>query len=185
MLYRQMGQTVLATDAARRGSELSSRCSERVRAQVLLNQAYVLERRGQFGEALDARFAREARAAMKREPRYRWLGGMPHARALRWLASSHAMVISSRMEGGANVVSEALRIGVGMIPRGEVGMVVAQIGLHHRHVGRPGIDLGLQVAQDVERLGPKDARILRDPGQREHERNGDESNNRGDRHQPV
>jgi glycosyltransferase involved in cell wall biosynthesis len=46
------------------------------------------------------------------DPRYRWLGGVPHARALRWLASSHAMVISSRMEGGANVVCEALRIGV-------------------------------------------------------------------------
>ena len=48
----------------------------------------------------------------KADPRYRWLGGVPHARALRWLASSHAMVISSRMEGGANVVCEALRIGV-------------------------------------------------------------------------
>jgi putative glycosyltransferase (TIGR04348 family) len=46
------------------------------------------------------------------DPRYRWLGSVPHARALRWLASSHAMVISSRMEGGANVVSEAIRIGV-------------------------------------------------------------------------
>jgi putative glycosyltransferase (TIGR04348 family) len=47
-----------------------------------------------------------------KDPRYRWLGSVPHARALRWLASSHAMVISSRMEGGANVVCEALRIGV-------------------------------------------------------------------------
>src|SRR5687768_15716104 len=46
------------------------------------------------------------------DPRYRWLGSVSHARALRWLASSHAMVISSRMEGGANVVCEALRIGV-------------------------------------------------------------------------
>jgi glycosyltransferase involved in cell wall biosynthesis len=46
------------------------------------------------------------------DARYRWLGSVPHGRALRWLASSHAMVISSRMEGGANVVCEALRIGV-------------------------------------------------------------------------
>jgi putative glycosyltransferase (TIGR04348 family) len=46
------------------------------------------------------------------DPRYRWLGSVPHANALRWLASSHAMVISSRMEGGANVVCEALRLGV-------------------------------------------------------------------------
>jgi putative glycosyltransferase (TIGR04348 family) len=46
------------------------------------------------------------------DPRYRWLGSVPHANALRWLASSHALVISSRMEGGANAVCEALRIGV-------------------------------------------------------------------------
>jgi putative glycosyltransferase (TIGR04348 family) len=65
-----------------------------------------------LGAPLDPALAEQARAAMEREPRYRWLGSVPHARALRWLASSHAMVISSRMEGGANVVCEALRIGV-------------------------------------------------------------------------
>ena len=65
-----------------------------------------------LGAALDAQLGSEASAAMAREPRYRWLGSVPHARALRWLASSHVMVISSRMEGGANVVCEALRIGV-------------------------------------------------------------------------
>jgi putative glycosyltransferase (TIGR04348 family) len=63
-----------------------------------------------LGAALDPVLEEEARAAA--DPRYRWLGGVPHGRALRWLASSHAMVISSRMEGGANVVCEALRIGV-------------------------------------------------------------------------
>jgi putative glycosyltransferase (TIGR04348 family) len=65
-----------------------------------------------LGAALDEDLAAQAKAGMAREPRYRWLGSVPHARALRWLASSHAMVISSRMEGGANVVCEALRIGV-------------------------------------------------------------------------
>src|SRR5262245_1591144 len=65
-----------------------------------------------LGAPLDPALEAEARAGMASEPRYRWLGSVPHARALRWLASSHAMVISSRMEGGANVVCEALRIGV-------------------------------------------------------------------------
>jgi putative glycosyltransferase (TIGR04348 family) len=62
------------------------------------------------------------------DPRYRWLGSVPHARALRWLATSHAMVISSRMEGGANVVCEALRIGVPVLASrisGNVGLLGA------------------------------------------------------------
>jgi len=60
------------------------------------------------------------------DARYRWLGSVPHGRALRWLASSHAMVISSRMEGGANVVCEALRIGVPVLASrisGNVGLL--------------------------------------------------------------
>jgi putative glycosyltransferase (TIGR04348 family) len=65
-----------------------------------------------LGQAMSAGAAREARARMRADPRYRWLGEVPHARAMRWLARSHAMVISSRMEGGAHVVSEAISIGV-------------------------------------------------------------------------
>jgi len=63
------------------------------------------------------------------DPRYRWLGSVPHAQALRWLASSHVMVISSRMEGGANVVCEALRIGVPVLASrisGNVGLLGAR-----------------------------------------------------------
>jgi putative glycosyltransferase (TIGR04348 family) len=68
-----------------------------------------------LGKAMSAQAAREARALMRADPRYRWLGEVPHARAMRWLARSHAMVISSRMEGGAHVVSEAIAIGVPVI----------------------------------------------------------------------
>lgn len=60
------------------------------------------------------------------DPRYRWLGEAPHARALKWLASSHAMVISSRLEGGANVVCEAIRIGVPVLAShisGNIGLL--------------------------------------------------------------
>src|SRR6267143_2082842 len=82
-----------------------------------------------LGEGLDAALADEAKAGMEREPRYRWLGSVPHARALMWMASSHAMVISSRMEGGANVVCEALRIGVPVLASrisGNVGLLGAR-----------------------------------------------------------
>jgi len=80
----------------------------------------------QLGESLDPQLACAARAGVRAEPRYRWLGGLPHARALRWLASSHAMVISSLIEGGANVVAEAIRIGVPVIASripGNVGLL--------------------------------------------------------------
>jgi putative glycosyltransferase (TIGR04348 family) len=79
-----------------------------------------------IGGALTAGMAAEARAWMRREPRYQWLGEVAHARALRLLARSRLMVISSRMEGGANVVSEALTLGVPVIASrvpGNVGML--------------------------------------------------------------
>jgi putative glycosyltransferase (TIGR04348 family) len=79
-----------------------------------------------LGASLDPSLEKEAKAGMRRDLRYRWLGGVPHARALRWLASSHAMVISSRMEGGANVVCEALRVGVPVLASripGNVGLL--------------------------------------------------------------
>ena len=42
---------------------------------------------------------------------------------MRWLARSHAMVISSRMEGGAHVVSEAIAIGVPVIASAIAGNI--------------------------------------------------------------
>ncbi|HEX2831132.1 MAG TPA: selenoneine biosynthesis selenosugar synthase SenB [Burkholderiales bacterium] len=86
------------------------------------SRAYVTH----IGGALDPGSDDEARAWMAREPRYRWLGELPHWRAMRMLARARAMVISSRMEGGANVVSEALTIGVPVIASdisGNIGML--------------------------------------------------------------
>lgn len=80
----------------------------------------------QIGDSLDDSLAEEARRAMKREPRYQWLASVSHSRALKLLASSHAMIISSRMEGGANVVSEAIRIGTPVVASkvsGNVGLL--------------------------------------------------------------
>ncbi|MGQ0749679.1 MAG: selenoneine biosynthesis selenosugar synthase SenB [Betaproteobacteria bacterium] len=79
-----------------------------------------------MGAAMDADMEREARQWTTHEPRYRWLGEVSHAEAMRRLARSRLMVISSRMEGGANVVAEALMAGVPVIASripGNVGML--------------------------------------------------------------
>lgn len=64
------------------------------------------------GGVLDADLAREAEAEQRRNPRYVWLGDLPHERALRLLSGSHLLALTSLLEGGANVVSEAIAAGV-------------------------------------------------------------------------
>jgi putative glycosyltransferase (TIGR04348 family) len=62
----------------------------------------------QIGSAMTKAMARRARAESKRNRRYRWLGEQPRWRVRRILARSQLTVLSSRMEGGANVLSESL-----------------------------------------------------------------------------
>jgi len=54
----------------------------------------------------------QAETTQRTQPRYRWLGGLPHGAARQRVKHSHLMVIASRMEGGANVVIEAVTSGV-------------------------------------------------------------------------
>jgi len=79
-----------------------------------------------LGEALSRDMSQEAQRLMRVDRRYRWLGNVPHWAALRWLSRSHALVLSSRMEGGANVVCEAAAASVPVIASrvsGNVGML--------------------------------------------------------------
>ena len=88
----------------------------------------------QLGQAMSPEMGRQARALMRAEPRYRWLGELDHTSAMRWLARSHAMVISSRIEGGAHVVSEAIAIGVPVIASaipGNIGLLGAGYGAYY------------------------------------------------------
>ncbi|MEO8145850.1 MAG: selenoneine biosynthesis selenosugar synthase SenB [Betaproteobacteria bacterium] len=80
----------------------------------------------QVGDALSSEFNAEAKKHMTRDRRYRWLGGRTHAQTLAWIARSHLLVVSSVMEGGANVISEAARIGTPVLASrvsGNVGML--------------------------------------------------------------
>lgn len=79
-----------------------------------------------IGRAMTPQIQVEAETFAQNEPRYRWLGEYPHWKALRVLARSRLMVISSVMEGGANVVSEALTLNVPVIASridGNIGML--------------------------------------------------------------
>jgi putative glycosyltransferase (TIGR04348 family) len=80
----------------------------------------------QLGRSLDPLLTSEAKNCMSEDARYHWFGEVPHWKAARILARSRVMVISSRMEGGANVVSEALVAGVPVIASkisGNIGML--------------------------------------------------------------
>ncbi len=60
-----------------------------------------------IGFALDEACGEQARQESKFNPRYRWLGGMPHAQALYWLTRCRLTALTSRTEGGPSVIAEA------------------------------------------------------------------------------
>ncbi|MDV2480255.1 MAG: selenoneine biosynthesis selenosugar synthase SenB [bacterium] len=82
----------------------------------------------QVGAALSEEMERKARAEEASNPRYRWLGELPRWKALRVLARSRLLALSSKMEGGANVVSEALACSVPIVSSrisGSIGILGA------------------------------------------------------------
>jgi putative glycosyltransferase (TIGR04348 family) len=64
-----------------------------------------------IGLALDPALGEAARACAQRHPGYRWLGGLPHGTVRRHIQRAHVLVHASRMEGGAQVVVEAITSG--------------------------------------------------------------------------
>ena len=66
----------------------------------------------QIGGAMTEQAAARARKEQGINPRYRWLGELPATRVRRELAACRVCVLSSRMEGGANAVGEAIVAGV-------------------------------------------------------------------------
>ena len=60
------------------------------------------------GAGLDEALTERVRRESASNPRYEWRGPVPRAEALELLARAAAVVIPSRSEGGANVVTEAL-----------------------------------------------------------------------------
>jgi putative glycosyltransferase (TIGR04348 family) len=85
----------------------------------------------QFGRAHSEQWANRARDEMARNPRYHWLGEAPGWRMRREFGKTHLMVLSSLMEGGANVISEAVVAGVPIIAseiHGTIGLLGQDFG---------------------------------------------------------
>ncbi|MBL0091074.1 MAG: TIGR04348 family glycosyltransferase [Piscinibacter sp.] len=78
------------------------------------------------GAALDPALGALAQARAAAQANYRWLGALPHAATRRRIQSAHVLVHPSRMEGGANVVVEAIRSGTPVLASriaGNVGLL--------------------------------------------------------------
>jgi putative glycosyltransferase (TIGR04348 family) len=78
------------------------------------------------GGAMSPEMAGRARREMAKNPRYFWLGEKPAWSVRKILGRSRLMVLSSKMEGGANVLSEAIRAGVPVLASripGSVGIL--------------------------------------------------------------
>ena len=79
-----------------------------------------------IGAALDEQMESIARAEVKSNPRYSWIGEISRSKALRILAGSKLLIHTSQMEGGANVISESISLGVPVISTeipGSVGLL--------------------------------------------------------------
>ena len=80
------------------------------------------------GRALSSDWEQAAREEERKNPRYEWLGDLPHEEAMYLLSGSRYLVLSSLMEGGASVIAEAVACGIPVlcskIP-GNIGMLGA------------------------------------------------------------
>ncbi|MCU0836288.1 MAG: TIGR04348 family glycosyltransferase [Chromatiaceae bacterium] len=80
----------------------------------------------QYGMAHSPEWAQAATTEMATNPRYRWHGEVSHGRLRRVYARAHLLVLPSRMEGGANVISEAVVAGLPVVASripGSIGLL--------------------------------------------------------------
>ncbi|HKS51778.1 MAG TPA: selenoneine biosynthesis selenosugar synthase SenB [Pseudonocardiaceae bacterium] len=80
------------------------------------------------GTVIDRELGERAARENRDNPGYRWVGELPRSEALRLLAGSRLLLLTSRHEGGANTISEALAAGVPVLSTripGTVGILGA------------------------------------------------------------
>lgn len=81
------------------------------------------------GAVLDPDFGGQVEAEQRTNPRYQWLGPQTHENAVDLLARSHMLVLTSHLEGGANVISEAIAVSVPVIS----SLIPGSVGILGKH----------------------------------------------------
>lgn len=112
------------------------------------------------GRALDNTLAAMARRTEADCPRYRWLGELPRGVARQHVRHAQLLVNSSRMEGGAQVIVEAVQCGTAVIAShipGNVGL----LGADHPGYFEPGRDAELARLIGRARDEPRFLALLR------------------------
>ncbi len=113
-----------------------------------------------YGEALDEEWERRARDEQEGNPRYEWRGAASREAVWREMHRARAVLLTSKLEGGANVVSEAMVLGKPVLcsrVEGSVGMLgVGYEGYFEASDERGLAELMLRFEKDAglrERLG--------------------------------
>lgn len=95
-----------------------------------------------YGAAYSEELAGQVREASGRSPRYEWHGELSRAEALRRLAESDLMLLTSRLEGAGNATSEAITARVPILCT-RVSGLVGMVGRDYAGLFEPGDADGL------------------------------------------
>lgn len=108
-----------------------------------------------IGAALDPALEAEAQAMMARDPRYHWVGARPHGLTRIAIQRAHLLLHPSIMEGGANVIVEAITAGTPVLASfmsGNLGMLGSEYP-------------GYFPVGDADALAQRLATLARDPAE--------------------
>lgn len=116
-----------------------------------------------IGRALDEVSKAEASAEAKQNPRYSWLGEKTRCEVLQTLAASRLTISTSRHEGGANAISEAIVVGTAVLATnipGNTGLLGTDYpGLFPVGDAKALADLLLRTESDAEFLAELEAAV--------------------------
>jgi len=95
-----------------------------------------------YGKAFDSSWIKTARLETARNKRYCWHGEVPSSQIIEHYRTAKILALPSRMEGGANVICEAINAGLPIIASRASG----NIGLLGKHYP------GLHAVEDTDEL---------------------------------